>query len=93
MCDNIQWIFSGVGTSLLGFICGGFVGYKIRDLQITRQVQKAGNNSNQIQELNNTVTDQVASYEKRDYLAIVNQSQVAGNDSTQIPIDNSSKRQ
>lgn len=51
--DNIQWIFNGIGTSLLtaiiGFIFGGVTGYKIGIRNNIKQRQKAGDNSNQSQ--------------------------------------------
>ncbi len=53
--ENIEWIFSGIGTYILsvlaGLLVGGFVGYKIgiRSKVKVKQKQKAGNNSNQTQ--------------------------------------------
>ena len=52
--ENIEWIFSGIGTYILsvlaGLLVGGFTGYKIgiRSVKV-KQRQKAGNNSNQTQ--------------------------------------------
>jgi hypothetical protein len=48
---NIQWIFDGIGTSIvsliLGVIIGGGVGYKIGiSKTVIKQEQKAGDNSN-----------------------------------------------
>lgn len=49
--EAVEWIFSGIGTSLLsaiiGFIFGGVTGYKIGIRNNIRQKQKAGDNSNQ----------------------------------------------
>ncbi len=51
----MEWIFSGIGTAILtfivGLISGGSVGYKIGINQktTTKQKQKAGDNSSQIQ--------------------------------------------
>lgn len=51
----MEWIFSGIGTAIItfivGIIAGGTVGYKIGIIKktITRQKQKAGDNSSQIQ--------------------------------------------
>ena len=42
----VEWVFSGIGTSLLsaiiGFIFGGVTGYKIGIRSNIRQKQKAG---------------------------------------------------
>lgn len=51
----MEWIFSGIGTAILtfivGLITGGTVGYKIaiNKKTTTKQKQKAGDNSSQIQ--------------------------------------------
>ena len=49
----VEWVFSGIGTSLLsaiiGFIFGGVTGYKIGIRSNIRQKPKAGDNSNQNQ--------------------------------------------
>ena len=53
--ENIEWIFSGIGTYILsvlaGLLVGGFTGYKIgiRSKVKVKQKQRAGNNSNQTQ--------------------------------------------
>lgn len=53
--ENIEWIFSGIGTYILsvlaGLLVGGFTGYKIgiRSKVKVKQKQKAGNSSNQTQ--------------------------------------------
>ena len=51
--EAVEWVFSGIGTSLLsaiiGFIFGGVTGYKIGIHNYIKQRQKAGNNSNQSQ--------------------------------------------
>lgn len=53
--ENIEWIFSGIGTYILsvlaGLLVGGFAGYKIgiRSKVKVKQKQKAGNSSNQTQ--------------------------------------------
>lgn len=50
---NIEWLFSGIGTSILsgivGLLIGGFVGYKIGVHNKANQKQRAGNYSNQTQ--------------------------------------------
>ena len=54
--ENIQWIFSGIGTEifslLIGVIIGGLVVYKAGIHNSAKQIQKAGNNASQIQEFN-----------------------------------------
>ena len=53
--ENIEWIFSGIGTYILsvlaGLLVGGFTGYiiGIRSKVKVKQKQKAGNSSNQTQ--------------------------------------------
>ena len=51
--ENIEWIYSGIGTYILSviisFLVGGFAGYKIGIRNKTKQKQKAGDNSNQTQ--------------------------------------------
>jgi hypothetical protein len=49
--EDIQWIFSGIGTAIITFILGFFIGRN----KTTKQAQKAGNDSNQVQigEINN----------------------------------------
>ncbi len=51
--DQIQWIFSGIGTQILsgivGALVGGFLGYKIRDRQVVKQSQVSGKESEQEQ--------------------------------------------
>lgn len=54
MCENISWIFDGIGTSILtgitGLVIGSIGGYKygIHKTSI-KQNQKAGDNANQSQ--------------------------------------------
>lgn len=51
----MEWIFSGIGTAaitfIVGLIAGGTAGYKIgiNKKTTTKQKQKAGGNSSQIQ--------------------------------------------
>ena len=51
--ENIEWIFSGIGTSLLsgiiGFLLGGVTGYSVGIHNKIKQKQKAGDNSSQSQ--------------------------------------------
>lgn len=51
--EHLEWIFSGIGTSILagivGLIIGGGVGYKIGIRSSIHQKQKAHDNVNQSQ--------------------------------------------
>ena len=55
--ENVEWIFSGIGTEVLvgaislivGAIGGGAVGYRIGSKNKINQSQNAGNNSQQKQ--------------------------------------------
>ncbi|MFZ2559992.1 MAG: hypothetical protein WAW95_09255 [Lactococcus raffinolactis] len=51
--ENMEWIFSGIGTTIIslivGLAVGGGVGYKIGISKKLKQVQKAGNRSEQQQ--------------------------------------------
>lgn len=87
--EHVQWIFSGIGTQIVtgiaGLFLGGAIGYRIRDKQIGKQKQTAGNYSNQRQELhigNNSkeVIDGKESHK------VLNQTQKAGDNSTQVQI-------
>lgn len=53
MSDDFKWIFDGIGTAaitfVLGLLVGGPTGYKIAISKTVRQIQKAGDNSNQTQ--------------------------------------------
>ena len=51
--DNIKWIFDGIGTAIITFVLGLFLGgavcYKIAIRKAVKQMQKAGDNSSQTQ--------------------------------------------
>lgn len=51
--EAVEWIFSGIGTSILsgivGLIIGGGIGYRIGIHNSINQKQKAGDNSKQSQ--------------------------------------------
>ena len=51
--EALEWIFSGIGTSILsgiaGLLIGGGIGYRIGIHNSIRQNQKAGENSKQSQ--------------------------------------------
>ena len=92
MDDNIQWIFSGIGTNLLSLIVGCVLGYKIRDFKIARQSQVAGDDSNQRQEFH-IENDKVNPEGKKDDYIYLSQNQSARDNSTQVQIGGvSSKR-
>lgn len=86
--ENIQWIFSGIGTEILtlaiGAIAGGLAGYKIGVSRNGRQKQKAGNNSKQRQELKFKKGPQTG--EKQTMKNTIRQSQKAGKNSEQVQI-------
>ena len=48
--EYVQWVFSGIGTQIVtgivALLAGGVIGYRIRDIQIVKQKQIAGNSSN-----------------------------------------------
>jgi hypothetical protein len=49
----MEWFFSGLGTTIISFVLGmtsgGIIGYRIAINKKSKQKQKAGNNSQQIQ--------------------------------------------
>lgn len=51
--NNADWIFSGIGATILSFIVGGLfgggVGYKIGISKTIKQTQRAGKQSTQSQ--------------------------------------------
>lgn len=57
LCSSVEWIFDGIGSTIIGTIlglivggvAGGFIGYKIAIKNKTKQNQKARDNSNQQQ--------------------------------------------
>ena len=85
MVDSIQWIFSGVGTELLSLIVGVLLGYKIKSVEVARQIQRSGNNSEQRQEMYAGKDSTFKGEKKNDY-SFLSQSQVAGDNSTQMQI-------
>lgn len=86
--ENIQWIFSGIGTEILslvfGAIVGGLAGYKIGVSRSGRQKQKAGKNSKQRQDLKIKKSSQTE--EKEIVKNTIRQSQKAGKNSEQVQI-------
>lgn len=45
-----EWVFDGIGTTLIGAICS-FIGYKAAVKKMSEQLQTAGDNSKQNQEM------------------------------------------
>lgn len=90
--ELLEWIFDGIGTEIvsivggliIGAIGGGAVGYKIGIKQTLSQIQSAGNDSEQKQELqigkNGVGTNSSKSKTN------LKQSQKAGNGSVQTQI-------
>lgn len=74
----ITWVFSGIGTSILGFTI-----YKVTKKQRISQKQTAGKNSKQYQSMNFDSQD-VKNNKILD--TTLNQSQKAGDNSEQIQI-------
>lgn len=92
--DSVQWIFSGIGTqiftNLVSLFIGGVIGYRIRDKQIGKQKQIAGDSANQRQELHmrqNSCGEKCGrSSADKDSHQMLNQEQEAGDNSTQVQI-------
>lgn len=86
--ENIQWIFSGIGTEILslaiGAIVGGLAGYKIGVNRSGKQKQKAGSDSKQRQELK--IKKNPQSGEIGTAKNTIRQSQKAGKNSEQVQI-------
>lgn len=87
--ESVQWIFSGIGTqivtSIVAFLAGGAIGYRIRDKQIGKQKQIAGHSSNQRQEIHVESNIKKVIDEKESH-QVVDQIQKAGDNSTQVQI-------
>lgn len=74
----ITWVFSGIGTSVLGFII-----YKVTKKQHISQKQTAGKNSKQYQSINlGSANDK----NNQKFDTMLNQSQKAGDNSEQTQI-------
>lgn len=76
----MQWMFNGIGTEIISFIIGIFIGgpagYKFC-IYKSKQYQKAKNNAEQKQELNIKVSNSKSN---------LKQVQKAGNESSQSQI-------
>ena len=86
--EDLQWIFSGIGTELLilavGAIVGGFAGYKIGVKKSGKQAQQAKRGAIQRQEL--IIDSGAMTGEKCVVQNSIKQTQKAGKDSEQIQI-------
>ena len=86
--ENIQWIFSGIGTEILslgiGAIAGGLAGYKIGISRNGKQKQRAGSNSKQRQEFKLKQDSQTG--ETKPTKNTIRQRQKAGKNSEQVQI-------
>lgn len=83
-----EWVLDGIGTELIslliGSLGGGLVGYKIGIRNKSKQKQKAGRSSKQIQTLNIDVNSSKQS--GGDCVSNISQSQKAGKNSVQEQI-------
>lgn len=86
--DNIQWIFSGIGTEILtliiGAVIGGAAGYKIGVRKSYTQSQKASDGSKQKQELLDD--DKSESMFSKKSITKIKQHQKAGKNSEQSQV-------
>ena len=86
--ENIQWIFSGIGTEiitlLVGAAIGGIAGYKIGTKKSYAQSQKAKDGSKQKQELLENGFDAITS--DKINISKVEQNQKAGKNSEQSQV-------
>ena len=85
---NLQWIFDGIGSEILGLavgaIVGGITGYRVGVRKNTKQIQKAKSGANQRQEL--VVDDPVMVGDKSSVQNNIRQTQKAGKNSDQIQV-------
>lgn len=85
--ENLQWIFSGIGTEILILLIGalvGVVGYKIIRKNGGKQVQRAKRGAKQQQEM--VIDSDVTDREKGNEQNSIRQIQKAGKDSEQVQI-------
>ena len=86
--ENIQWIFSGIGTEILslaiGAIAGGLAGYKIGVNRSGKQTQKAGSDSKQRQKIE--IEGEPQQEDRKTTKNIIRQTQKAGKNSERVQI-------
>ena len=73
-----EWVFDGIGTAIIGFL-SGLISYKAAVKKMSKQVQKAGNDSKQKQEMTIENTE-----EGKNVQRTIKQVQKAGNNATQV---------
>ena len=76
LCNATEWIFDGIGSTIIGTILGliiggvtgGFIGYRIAVKNKSKLNQKAGNGANQIQigNITNITNGDMSNNGKRD---------------------------
>lgn len=82
-----EWIFSGIGTTILtsigGIIVGGIAGYRIGVYSCGKQFQKAGGEAKQRQKLE---LSEDGGVENNRVKSCIRQKQIAGHKSKQVQI-------
>lgn len=85
--EDIKWIFSGSGTTILSHIVtavvSAFAGYKVGVRSTVKQIQKAGKNSKQYQRSN---LQNSSSNNAKTTASMLTQTQEAGDHSSQKQI-------
>ena len=86
--NSTEWIFSGIGTTVLSHIVtavvSAFAGYKVGVRSTVKQIQKAGKNSKQYQR--STLQNSSSNNAKKTTASILTQTQEAGDHSSQKQI-------
>lgn len=85
--EDIKWIFSGSGTTILSHIVtavvSAFAGYKVGFRSTVKQIQKAGKNSKQYQR---STLQNSSSNNAKTTASMLTQTQEAGDHSSQKQI-------
>ncbi len=85
--EDIKWIFSGSGTTILSHIVtavvSAFAGYKVGVRSTVKQIQKAGKNSKQYQR---STLQNSSSNNAKTTASMLTQTQEAGDHSSQKQI-------
>lgn len=88
--ENIQWIFSGIGTEILtlliGAVMGGLAGYKLGVRKSYTQSQKASDDSKQNQELFDSDISGNSGSKDKNSITKIKQHQKAGKNSEQSQV-------
>ena len=83
----MEWFFDGIGTEIIGIIISllvGAIGYRIAIKRTTKQKQRAGNDSEQRQELQITKEENDVHLSKNK--TSIKQIQKAGDNAVQVQI-------